>query len=247
MACERYRGALADVGAGAPVPAEFETHLAACPACRAELEAVQRALALADASLRDLLAAEAGPALRARIRKAVGEEAERVRDRRRLFWTWGTAPAIGIALMVLAALVVWRQAHIPQPASGPSVVQSQGQPTGASMSRSAEATPPALPTPGASASSSTETSWGPQLVFGSDGRSPRARPSTALTRAASAEPEVLVPAGEAEALLRFALELQHRLLEPDSLLVADLAAPLPEPKPIEIAPLEMVPLDPSGT
>ena len=246
MACERYRGALTDVGAGAPAPAELETHLAACQACRAELQAVQRALALADASLRDLLAAEAGPAFRARIRKAVGEEAERVRGRRHFFWTWGAVPAIGTALMVLAALVAWRQARIPKPPSGPSVVQSQGQPSGANMSRPAEATSPALPRPEAGASSSAETSQGPRHVAGSHLRS-RARQAPALTQAASAEPEVLVPPGEAEALLRFALDLQHRQLAPDSLLLADLAAPLPDPKPIEIAPLEIVPLDPSGT
>jgi hypothetical protein len=62
--------------------------------------------------------------------------------------------------------------------------------------------------------------------------------------------EVLVPAGEAEALLRFAEHLQTRVVSPDSLLVADLSAPLPEPRGVEIQPLEIVPLDPaeaSGT
>ena len=244
MACERYRGALADVGAGAPVPADFETHLAACPTCRAELEAAQRALALADASLRELLAAEAGPAFRARIRKAVGEEAERVRGRR-FFWTWATAPAIGTALMVLAAIVVWRQARIPTPPSGPAVVESQGQPTGASTSPPSEATP-LLQAPQASASAAAETARGPQQVAGLDARA-SARQRRAIIPTAATEPEVLIPPGEAEALLRFALELQHRQIEPDSLLVADLTAPLPGPKPIEIAPLEIVPLDPSGT
>jgi hypothetical protein len=58
-----------------------------------------------------------------------------------------------------------------------------------------------------------------------------------------------VPAGEAEAFLRFAAHLQTRIVAPDSLLVADLSAPL-EPKGVEIQPLEIVPLDPaeaSGT
>ena len=61
---------------------------------------------------------------------------------------------------------------------------------------------------------------------------------------------MLVPAGEAEALLRFAAHLQTRVVSPDSLLVADLSAPLAEPKGVEIQPLEIVPLDPaeaSGT
>ena len=48
MACERYREALADVAAGAPAPAGVESHLAACEACREELAALRRAVALAD-------------------------------------------------------------------------------------------------------------------------------------------------------------------------------------------------------
>jgi hypothetical protein len=48
-------------------------------------------------------------------------------------------------------------------------------------------------------------------------------------------------------LLRFAAQLQHRAVAPDSLLVADLSAPLVEPRAVEIAPLEIVPLDPTET
>lgn len=64
------------------------------------------------------------------------------------------------------------------------------------------------------------------------------------------EPEVLVPAGEAEALLRFAASLRLRSVPPDSLLVADLSSPLTEPKDVVIHPLQIAPLDPaeaSGT
>jgi hypothetical protein len=56
---------------------------------------------------------------------------------------------------------------------------------------------------------------------------------------------VLVPAGEAEGLLRFAASLQRRSVTQDSLLVADLSAPLTEPRVAEIPPLEIVPLDPA--
>ena len=64
------------------------------------------------------------------------------------------------------------------------------------------------------------------------------------------EPEVLVPPGEGEALLRFAAQLPRRAVAPDSLLVADLSGPLTEPKGVEIQSLVIVPLDPaepSGT
>jgi hypothetical protein len=56
---------------------------------------------------------------------------------------------------------------------------------------------------------------------------------------------VLVPAGEAEALVRLAASLRRRSVTPDSLLVADLTAPLAEAKLPEIRPLEIVPLDPA--
>jgi hypothetical protein len=48
-------------------------------------------------------------------------------------------------------------------------------------------------------------------------------------------------------LRQFAAHLQSRTVAPDSLLVADLSAPLPEPKAIEIRSIEIVPLDPAET
>jgi hypothetical protein len=77
---------------------------------------------------------------------------------------------------------------------------------------------------------------------------PSRRPSPAPSR--RDEPEVLVPAGEAEVFLRFASHLRTRAVSPDSILVADLSGQLPEPKGVEIQPLVIVPLDPaeaSGT
>jgi hypothetical protein len=50
-----------------------------------------------------------------------------------------------------------------------------------------------------------------------------------------------------EALLRFVAQLQRRAVAPDSLLLADLSAPLTEPRAVEIAPLEIIPLDPDET
>jgi hypothetical protein len=77
---------------------------------------------------------------------------------------------------------------------------------------------------------------------------PSRRPYPAPSR--PDEPEVLVPAGEAEVFLRFASHLRTRAVSPDSILLADLSGQLPEPKGVEIQPLVIVPLDPaeaSGT
>ncbi len=240
MVCKRYQRAIADVAAGAPTAADLEFHLAACGACRAELGALQRGLALADAGLRHLLATEATPALRARIRRVAGEAAGRTRSGG--FETWGALPATGAALMACAVVViVWRQVHLAhrsRPAASALVAHRDDESAAPAHPRTVDAAPPAPP-PTAGAPT------GSRPAADSTARSPRARHSP-IPRTVLAEPEVLIPPGEADALFRFALELQHRQVAPDSLLVADRDAPLPAPKLIEIAPLEIVPLDPSG-
>ena len=60
------------------------------------------------------------------------------------------------------------------------------------------------------------------------------------------QPMVLVPAGEREALLRFAAQLQERTVAPDSLLVADPLRELPPVEPVRIEPLEIAPLTEAG-
>jgi len=59
-------------------------------------------------------------------------------------------------------------------------------------------------------------------------------------------PEVLVPAGEREALMRFVALVHREGLQPSALSAAGTpSADLDEPAPIEIQPLEIVPLDPA--
>jgi hypothetical protein len=218
MACERYRETLADVAAGAPAPAGVEDHLASCGPCREELRRLRQALAAADAELADLLSAEPSPGLEARIRRAAAEPS----PAGRLGWLW---PATAAAATLLVALAVW----VGRPASPPPRVAVVAGPEGSARV--------AVP-------SSPETSPAPRDdVFVAV--VPRRRPLP--TPAVPVEAEVLVPPGEAEALLRFAAHLRTRAVSPDSLLVADLSAPLPEPKGVEIQRLEIVPLDPAET
>jgi len=220
MACDRYREALADVAAGAPVPAAVEAHLASCEACRMEVEELRQALSLVDGEMAGLLAAEPSPELAVRIRQAVAEPD--AAPAWRFGWLW---PAAAVAATVAVALAVWPGRGLPP--SPPAVPEAL--------------TEPARPEP-ATLTAEVKTPVG----------SPTDPPSLRRPRAPRAEvfPEVLVPPGEAEALLRFAAHLQTRTVSPDSLLVADLSAALPEPKGVEIQPLEIVPLDPaeaSGT
>ena len=232
MACDRYREALADVAAGAPVPAAVEAHLASCEACRTEVEELRQALSLVDGEMAGLLAAEPSPEMAVRIRQAVAESAEA--PGWRLGWLW---PAAAVAATLAVALVAWPRRG-PEPGAP---VASEARPGGPAAVLPATTPEPTRPEP---VTRTAEAEPGiPPAVAPTSPRRARVAP-------AEAAPEVLGPPGEAEALLRFAAHLRTRVVSPDSLLVADLSAPLPEPKGVEIRPLEIVPLDPaeaSGT
>jgi hypothetical protein len=219
MSCERYRDALGDVAAGGPAAAGVEAHLGACEACRAELGTLRQALAMADAEMTGLLADRPSPEMVVRIRRAVADSG--AAPAWRFGWLW---PAVAVAATLAVALAV-------RPGRG-----SHPAPPVASSSR------PETPAPAV-----------PQAVAEPTPAAPAAPAVAALPAAAprrgpvDTTPEVLVPPGEAEALLRFAAHVQTRVVSPDSLLVADLSAPLAEPEGVEIQPLEIVPLNPAET
>jgi len=221
MACARHKSALSDVAAGAPVAAELEAHLASCEGCREELRSLEQTLAVADDDLSRLLLAEPSPALVARIRSAVAESVEATPGWR---LGWGFVVTASVAAVIVATVLVAQRGPRPEP---PATVADRAP---------AHETPRATPAP--------ET-----VVLESAHRSPPVESQPRVPSRARAqrprEPEILVPAGEAEGLLRFAASLRRRSVTPDSLLVADLSAPLTEPTVREIPPLEIVPLDPN--
>jgi hypothetical protein len=249
MACERYRDALTDVAAGEPATAAVEAHLASCEACRAELQVLRRALAVADTEMAGLLAAEPSPELAARIRQAVAEEDPS--QQWRFGWLW-PAVAAAVTLLVALAAVMGRgtpsapessmavDAHGPQSAGGTRAMEPVGEPL-AHVDR---------PVPAADGNDLVTPRRPGQAERRGAGRpdgSPGTRQAGVPRDDRAPEPEVLVPAGETEALLRFTAHLRTRVVSPDSLLLADLSAPLPEPKGVEIQPLAIVPLDPAET
>ncbi len=231
MACERYQDALNDVAAGASAPAELEAHLASCAACRAELDALRHALAAADGELARLSREQPSPALAARIRTAVAAADEAPPRSFALRW----APALAAAAVLaigLAVLVRAPRRGGPVPGATPS----------AAPGRTARVPPVSEGTPAPDATAfPTRTASETRPAGHSD---PPPRPARAAHRSEPQAAEVLIPAGEAEALLRFAAILRRRAVPAESLLVADLSAPLSEPEGVEIRPLEIVPLAP---
>jgi hypothetical protein len=232
MACEAYREELADVAAGDLAAAGLEAHLAACAACREELDVLRQALGLADAVLGELRSAEPGPALRARIRQAVSEE--RGADRALRWRLVGGALAASV-LAATALLLLGRG--------------STGVPEGRRESapdRAALASPPASKEP-----SADRTAGQPGAGLAEAGR-PLAVAGTMRPvgpgRVASRrrEPEVLVPAGQLQTLVRFVTLVQRERLAPDAFVaVGQTSGDLRGPQPIDIGPVEIVPLDPA--
>lgn len=139
---------------------------------------------------------------------------------RRLTLAWWPALAVAAVLAIGLALVVRTER------GGEPVIIATPSPPTAAPTRAANATPPA---------GHTE----PLPV----------RLAPALRRSEPAAAEVLVPAGEADTLLRLvALVHQQRAAAPPVLASANLpATDLLEPPAIEIRPLEIVPLDPAET
>jgi hypothetical protein len=244
MACERYRDALKTLAAGGPVPPGIDGHLASCEGCRHELAALQRALVRADAELARLVAAEPSAGLSARIREAVAESGST--PAWRFGWLW---PVAAVAATLFVALAVW-VGRAPSP--GPRVAVEAG--TARHRGGAREATSPdAGPTP---RSADPLERGGVRGAGGSLGTAPAGVPrDDGAVRhrrrsgpAGPAPPEVLVPRGEAEALVRFATIVHRDRHAPGAFLAAGRPSPdLAEPAALDITPLEIVPLDPAET
>jgi hypothetical protein len=228
MSCERFREALTQRAAGGPVSAGLESHLDACADCRRELLELREALGFADAALGGLAVAEPSPEFRARLRQRVDEARGEIGgDRLARRWPWLASAATICAAVVLA--VLWR---------GGAVARQQV---------ASVAVPAPVATTTATAAAEPARTAGRELVAPTGDTPARlpwpARP--AAPRRAN-EPEVLVPAGEQQALLEFVALVHAQKASPAGLLAADEPSPdLAEPRDIRIVPLEIAPLDPA--
>jgi hypothetical protein len=241
MACERFRDALTDVAAGVPAPAPLEAHLASCEGCQAELHRLRQALAVADAQMAGLVAAEPSPELLARIRQAVAEASPS--PAWRFGWMW---PATAAAATLLVALAVWvGRGPSPSPEARVAV----------DATRRVIPRDLRLPGPEGSAVPADPSSLGSNgaprddraPAVGDRRSPPRARAATVGVPRDDA-PEVLVPPGEGEALLRLVALVHRDRLSPAGLGAAGQPSPdLAEPVPLEITPIEIVPLDAAET
>jgi hypothetical protein len=215
------------VAAGAPAPAGLESHLVSCAGCREELATLRRALALADTEMAGLLSAEPSPDLASRIRRSLAESDPATEWR--FGWLWPATAAAAVMLVVVAA---W-QARSPSPLASPEA------PVAANPVIPRDSVAPG---PEESAESVIPRVASRPALEGS------AVPRSTGRPAIAAEPEVLVPPGEGEALLRLVALVHRERVVPAALGAAGEPSPaLAEPEPLDIKPIEIVPLDPAGS
>jgi hypothetical protein len=239
MPCERYRDALTDAAAGEPAAPALAAHLGECRTCAGELAELRRLMAVADDELSALATAEPAPALPARIREAVVEAGPAPT------WRWSFAWPLAAAVVVaVAALGVWRTAAGRAPA-GPIVAQSAPPPSAKAGRACVDPDPvtriEAKPTAPADASVS--------LASGRVASAMATRRASSVDLPAPArsthrvEPEVLVPAGGQENLLRYVALVHREGLDAPVLAAVGQPSPdLAEPRPLELRPIEIAPL-----
>ncbi len=223
MVCREHEDELRDlaagpdrIGAGGLGPtreARVRAHLAGCAACREALETETQLFAAVDAALREEMNAKVPASLEARIRMAAAAAAGRPLSAWLRWATAGTAVAAVVVLMMVL-----------RPREGPMTRESPARDTPTEE----RTNPPEAARPGGMISNG-----GQHTVIVRTSK--RGRATTVQPR-----PEVLVPAGEQAAFLRFAESLQARGNSARGLLRESAAD---EAKPLQITPMELARLD----
>ncbi len=213
MDCRRFAETLtqAAIEPGRPRDAALDAHLAACAACRQEFHARQRLAQAMDAGLLASVSETPSPGFAAKVRARLAEQSSP-----RASWFSGWVPVAAGALAVVVLMVSWlalREAPAPPAASDPVVISR-----------------PAPRHPGHAAPG--------QLASAAPSKPHRARQARTVSARSlrRREPEVIVPPGQREAVLRFYAAVLRRR--------TDASWALEEMKPLVVAELTIPPLEP---
>ncbi len=200
MSCERYAPAIDDHACGADLAPDVAAHVASCVGCAGRLAQQRRAIEGLDAELQQMLAVEPSPFFVQRVQAHV-KTSPAVRG-----WSafWWSAIAAAAAVVIVATSLTMRE-----PRDGRS---SQARPETPSQTQTTAANPPAS-SPTARDSSAT----GPNQSPIAPRRRTRPPTVTATSVRAHVEPDVLVPAGQMQAVARYMTLLRSGRLDTSSL------------------------------
>jgi hypothetical protein len=227
MPCEQYQKALIDLACAATEPRrDLRAHLDACPSCRASLERERLLLASIDSGAHNMANAKLPPSLLPVMRARLAQGASAAKPAGTAGWTYAAAAT---AALFVAALLVNSLGPRHQQVAAPEIAVPQSTNETRVIKEPSAQSPAAVP---------------PASVVHIP--KPQVEPLLARRRSASAEPEVIVPPDEREALARFLSDSQTRWHGAESL-VAQVTESKQSPFPLplmQIARLEIPPLEP---
>jgi hypothetical protein len=241
MACEGFEKNLIEEALASTDPALL-AHLAKCADCRAELAAQRELQERITAGIAAMVADEPSPALMMRVRARIAEESAP----RFMNWIqWATA---GVAVTALAAFAVWFAGRhaIGQPTPESRSVQTLQSPSSPAQKPAEVAAPQEL----------VQAAVNANRVQGPARHATHIRPAerasvvvkaTQPAVAVAANPahgeirgEVIVPAGQREAVLRLVDALRTGRVDAASLLRTNQQS---DNAPLAIAPIEVTPVN----
>lgn len=235
MACAGYQEKLIEAAldseSDAAQDAGFVQHVGACTACRAELERQRALYARIEDGIGAFVNVSVPPAIAARVRQEISASSSRA-----FAWgNWGWVSAVGLASAAVVLAFVFRFNVAPQPAQNNHTAIASPQTTPA----------PAIevlhPAAGAAATVHAVRPRGIAGVHAAASESPELTATAVTAMIGPPHVQVIVPAGQREAVLRLASALQTGNVD-----VASILAPPPQSlqaADLQIAPLEIKPLD----
>jgi hypothetical protein len=243
--CGKYAGWMTDAALGALAPGrerELHSHVAVCQACREAYQHARKLAALVDQGVKSLVAREPSLQFANRLRVRIGEE--RAPERfPPLRWKFLTATAVAAAFAVALVYGTLRRPNPAPRAIRPAVDDASNQ----------RLEIPQMPVrPERPATNQTRVRGGYQSAGNGEPKVARLvsrRRRAARLLSSPAEPEVLVPPGQFEAILQLAAQIRSGRIDGKQLIAADAKIKKPlKINSIKIAPLEpqeSVPADPS--
>ncbi|MEO8313684.1 MAG: hypothetical protein ABI645_02720 [Pseudomonadota bacterium] len=220
MFCARYSDTLSEVAAGGRTTADLDAHLAGCVRCSKELAALRQMLAIADDELGQPLTVQPSASFVPRIRAAVIKSAPA--QVRRLLVSWPSLATAAALIMTFILVLIVR------PLRSPVLTVEHPQQT-----------PVARPAPEPLREPPEES-----RIAIAEHVPATPSPRRAIRRSTPTEPEVLVPAGEVQALVKLVEFLNREKVVPELLRASDEpSADLAVLTPITLKPIEIVPLD----
>ena len=216
--CEKYSDWITDAATGALAPnrePELLAHAAECDACRETYDHAREIAAFVDRSVESLVSGEPSAHFNTRLRARIAEERIPARP------NWAAWAPIAAGLFALAALLLILVLRTQRP-NAPTIANNS-QPASLSSQSSNPPSPSTTPNPPVA----------PKALYRAHTQHPKSPSQPEI-------PEIIVPPGQLAAIVQFAAAIRSGHIDGDKLLAAEEQTNAP----LEIKPLEIVPLVP---